>query len=875
MCVTPHSKRHLLKYLFAALIFLSVVGLDQYIMAAEITTPDGIKYTLPGESKDYGNPIKNSDGTYTIRSYVSTGSGANVKSYTLDPKTGQPTLIDVGTAQASGIGSTGSAKNTNNTIDTCNSWWDFTLMGCFVRLLYAILWLVSFILGFAGVIFNWVFDYTIVNMRQTTQSLGIITQAWVVVRDLANIFFIFILIYLAIVTILQLDEHGVRHSLSRLIVAAVLINFSLFFVKVIIDVPNILAVKIYAAATSQTHGGNINDKYKLGDAFLYMFNPQSTFKVNDTGGVSGTSASLVNQGKSGATQTVVNGNLAKNPLTTFAMGIILMAVATFVFLAVIIIFLKRFVILVFLMAFSPLAFLGMALPIHAAEGKAKQFWETLFREAFYAPIFMLCVWITIKTGLALNTPDAIKASGLDTSIINFGNILSYSVVIVMLVASLIIAEEMSVSGAGGAMTAFNGMKGAALGAVGGGAQWLNSRTIGRVASTLINKTDRGDKLRDMAAGKYGKNLFTRTVSTAFGRAVVGGADKLGSSFDEKVKKDQEWLQAAIDNRHGDHKFKSELYMQGAEDSMYSADRKILDNQWHHESMENKANMYLHWMEAADSKAGDKYIDEHGHEQKRTQEEIDAATSAIVRYIGDKNYVNKKGMRGDGHGRLEADEVNELPRVIAKGLTYHDGRFKREVESKNADGVSKFFENATEGQALSAIRSLGASGAKFKDTTMRLALIQGLKKFKGEALLASFAKDDALDENIKSAAADSGYDTKITWDLSEALEKAENRTGTMIGRFKTKLANLKNKEIDDALFDYANTNNLDALIEKYQTLRSGDEVTRNYMDSSNGQRSQIKSANVINELNDLIKERDNSGGGSAIGYGSGSKKYIRN
>lgn len=854
-----HSRRNFLKYLFAAFIFFSVVGVGQHAWAATLDLNQkyriesgGTVHTPDPDAPGYFSSylVQDSNGNYTR---------INGSDYKLLESKG---LFDTSNAQTS-VAMTETTVTANPSLDYCEwegTWPHATVYGCFVRLLYLILWVASLFVGFAGLLFGWVFDFTVVNMKANIGGIEVIGSAWRVVRDLANIFFIFILLYLAIVTILQLDEHGVRHSLSRLIIAAVLINFSLFFVKVIIDVPNILSIKIYNAAVPESGTGN----GKLGNAFLQIFNPQQSFSIEDR-------IKAVKKGYSKEdaikTEMITGGNLGKNPLTTFAMGIVLMAVATFVFLAVIIIFLKRFVILIFLMCFAPLAFLGMALPIHAAEGKAKQFWETLFKEAFYAPIFMLCVLITLRVGRVLNDPKIVAASGLNTDFVNISNIISYSVVIVMLVASLIIAEEMAVSGASGAMTAYNGMKGAALGAVGGGAKWAGMHTVGRLASTWINSKAQGatmgDTLRDVAGGK-GKGKFAKSwVGQSLAKAVVASADKAGKGFDEHTDKQREWMEAAISNRHGDHQFVAEIFAQSGGKGATSVDRKVLDNQLHHMSIEQKANTQEYLKEMAEAGSVDAEGNAYSDEQRA------GAQASLKRYFGNRKYG------GDGHGRLEADEVADIERTTAKGITFFDRKFKHAVEHNDHDEVSKFLENATEGQALSAIRSLGASGTNFKSGPMRLALIQGLKKFKGEAFLSTFAKDDALDENIKSAGSDSGYDTKVTWDLSEALlADVKNRTGTMIGRFKTKLAALKNKEINDALLDYTNTNDLDALIDKYQSLRSGDEVTRNYMDSTNGQRSQVKSAHVIDELNDLVKEKDTAGG-SAVGYpGTGSRKYIR-
>ncbi|MFA6050478.1 MAG: hypothetical protein WC761_04760 [Candidatus Paceibacterota bacterium] len=709
------------------------------------------------------------------------------------------------------------------------------LMNCISQFLYLVLWLVSFVVSLVGSVFDFVFDKTVRNIATTLKDLTVIQTGWTVIRDLCNIFFIFILLWLGISTILGLNEHGVKHGLSRLIVAAILINFSLLFTQVVIDVPNMIAVTIYDKVTDG--GGWANGGRGLGSALFKIVDPEGIGnKMSQKAATETSSATVAAANQSNAAKFSATGS----PITTFLMMIIVYATVLFVFLAVCIIFIKRFIILIFLMIFSPLAFLGMAIPIHSLQHEAQhKFWNTLIKESFYAPIFILCFYVTIQVGVAFNVEGA--------PIIE--TIFAFTVIIVMMIASLIIAEEMGVSGAGGAMTAFKGMSQGATG-------FVQSRTIGRVASTLINKADTGDKLRDMAAGKYGSNWVSRGLYTAAGRGIVGTADKLGASFDEKVEKDQKWMEDAISNRHGDHQFTAELFAQNMMGSgMYSADRKMLDNQFHHMSLEKKANMYEYLKDMSNRKVGDDILDAHGHKtgKKVTQKNIDGANAAKKRFFEE-----------NGHGRLESDEVAELPRVIAKGLTYHDQKFKEAVEkstSTDTKAIDKFFETATEGQASAAIRSMsGAAGNKFETPELRAALKKGLKKFKGEAFYASIAKDDTLSEAMRSASAEAGYETKMTWDMSEVLKAGKGSAATQ-QKFIKNLKEIGDKNLQAALDKFATDSMvdyhkaLDTLVEQYQSIRTSDEGTRNYIDSTNGQRAQIKSNEVLKSLRELANDAD--------------------
>ena len=65
--------------------------------------------------------------------------------------------------------------------------------------------------------------------------------------DLANICFIFLLVYAGIRLILGVGKFNAKSMIVNVILMAVLINFSLFFTKIIIDAGNITARIFYNA----------------------------------------------------------------------------------------------------------------------------------------------------------------------------------------------------------------------------------------------------------------------------------------------------------------------------------------------------------------------------------------------------------------------------------------------------------------------------------------------------------------------------------------------------------------------------------------------------------------------------------------------------
>ncbi len=91
-----------------------------------------------------------------------------------------------------------------------------------------------------------------------------VNVGWGLCRDIVNLFLIFILLYIAIATILQVSGYGAKELLVSLIVIAFLVNFSLVITKLVVDASNILAVEFYnslAAGSSSSTTVNVADSF--------------------------------------------------------------------------------------------------------------------------------------------------------------------------------------------------------------------------------------------------------------------------------------------------------------------------------------------------------------------------------------------------------------------------------------------------------------------------------------------------------------------------------------------------------------------------------------------------------------------------------------
>src|SRR3989338_3816533 len=198
-------------------------------------------------------------------------------------------------------------------------------------LLWSFLWLVSKLLWIAQSIFT----YSLTISTSFSDKLPVIEVGWKVARDATNIFFIIILLIISIGTILRIPNYGnTKQLLVRLILMAVLINFSLAIGSVVIDFSNVLGIQFLTA---------IDKDFKVSDVIMQHLSVTEMFKP-------GLSSTRENFGNLSTYATVVIGNA------------ILMVVLVFVFFVSGIMMFVRLALLMLLLAVFPIAFVLYILP---------------------------------------------------------------------------------------------------------------------------------------------------------------------------------------------------------------------------------------------------------------------------------------------------------------------------------------------------------------------------------------------------------------------------------------------------------------------------------------------------------------------------------
>ncbi|MBU1046328.1 type IV secretion system protein [Patescibacteria group bacterium] len=343
------------------------------------------------------------------------------------------------------------------------------------------LWISSQILAIAGILFNYSLEYTL-NFKALVDNTGVVNIGWEVIRDMSNMIFIFVLLFLSIGTILGLTGYNVKNSIKTIVLAALFINFSLFFTNIIVDVTNVAAVGFYNAtiqnATGQ--GTSFNISKGLG---------------NYDKGISGVFSQALNISSiyKGEKLNAEGNPPSRNIFTIALFGSIFLLITAFVFLSAAIMFLIRTITLMFLMMTSPIAFIGIVLP--KTKDLSSKWWSELTNQAIFAPVYMMFIYI-IAT--AINT-DAFQSTLRNSATNSFADvftgggvvivIFNFLLIIGLLLGALISAKRFGAVGANFATE----KAGAGIGKLAfGTTAWAGRRTVGAWAASRAEKMQGSD-----------------------------------------------------------------------------------------------------------------------------------------------------------------------------------------------------------------------------------------------------------------------------------------------------------------------------------------------------------------------------------------------
>lgn len=286
------------------------------------------------------------------------------------------------------------------------------------------------ILAISGMILNSAMNITL-NISTLVNGTDAVDATWRVIRDFSSIFFIFILVYASISLIFGIDNFGIKKLIPRIVIVGLLINFSLFFTKAIIDVSNVAALGFYSAIapkndTSLRFGngfyaadGGISNVFMQALGVVTIYDPIGTASAKE--------------------------NFGHKTIPVLYLGSVIMLIAAGSFIAISLMLMVRIVVLMLLMAFSPLFFISMILP--KTEELGKKWMSTLIGQSLFPVVYLALIYVALKILTAfkfINQIQTAEKSAFSEAFSGGGNvavIFNYAIVIILLNIALVQAVK--------------------------------------------------------------------------------------------------------------------------------------------------------------------------------------------------------------------------------------------------------------------------------------------------------------------------------------------------------------------------------------------------------------------------------------------------
>lgn len=372
----------------------------------------------------------------------------------------------------------------------------FKVGGCIAQGFYYLFFKpTSFLFGFTGKALDFTINYSI---NDKSYRSTFVVEGWGLMRDFCNMFFIFVLLYVAFKTILGLAGGKTKEMIINVVIIGLLINFSLFATQVIIDASNILTRVFYNANTI-----SITTKDANGKIIPFSYNKAEGFPLSEVIVSKVNPVEIITSGKKiesikirGTMNNEDSGKSTPEGLSsgTFIIVVLLATainvVGIIAFLSSALIFITRVIGLWMAMILAPLAFFSYTVPALQDMKMVgwKKWWPETLKLAFLAPVFMFFMYLIIGfMDKGLGIISTVGKTGLSFVI---AIIVPFVFIMILLMKAKDIAKDMS--GEMGqsitnGITKYGGVAvGAGLAVATGGAAMAMRGTVGRLGSVVAN-----------------------------------------------------------------------------------------------------------------------------------------------------------------------------------------------------------------------------------------------------------------------------------------------------------------------------------------------------------------------------------------------------
>ncbi len=381
------------------------------------------------------------------------------------------------------------------------------------------------------------------SLQSAAYSQLFLTSGWGAARDIANMLFIFILIYIAVTIIYSAETHGTMKTLAAVVVMALLINFSFFITRVVVDAGNILAVQFYNAIPAQPMSQTAANS-SLQASTLNSLGLSPGDKKDLTASIMETIKVQKLLGQESFKKFTERNGFVTNVLiqvTVYIMVGWIFAILALAFFAVGFKFIIRIIILWFVIIAAPLAFAMRAFASNDIARKLYNEWQSaLLKFSFYPAVFLFMFLIMNyimqemgKTGGLVPDVFAIlstTAPGSTDPAVSLGGafatvLIRLGFVVIMLLFGLKAADQLVLHGSSAAEKVTNWASGKVMG-------WAENRrfaglayraSVGRAANNLDKKVGSMRLANDTVTGAWIGNKVRKGILAPLANKGYGGA----------------------------------------------------------------------------------------------------------------------------------------------------------------------------------------------------------------------------------------------------------------------------------------------------------------------------------------------------------------
>lgn len=312
---------------------------------------------------------------------------------------------------------------------------------------------------------------------KTDQSNELLYSMWRLVRNLLNVLFIFVLLLSAFSTIFQIQKWHLKQVLVKLVIMAMLVNFSWPITRVFIDTGNVLMYGIINLQVQTDSTGG-----------------QATGGANIAGLLAG-EADII---QAIAKDPGENKGITVTDVLVSGVFILLFVVT---FMTIGLIFLLRVVMFVLLLIFSPVGFAAAIFP--GTQRFANMWWEALLKWTFIGPVLVLILFISLAFMTKMKGALSTVANGTNTTAGTFGADFGATMILYVAALAILWAGIAAAGQIGGGIATAAMNRSRKVGSWGARKTWNGAKRFGRGADNLsvaAQKKATGGKSVSVAGG---------------------------------------------------------------------------------------------------------------------------------------------------------------------------------------------------------------------------------------------------------------------------------------------------------------------------------------------------------------------------------------